>query len=127
MKHEFYVTDKEGKEVKCNTLFTFECNMTQKTYIAYTDHSRTPNGEINVFASVLCLTEDGEGTRFLPIESEYEWKIVQIILDEITSINKEDIVLERRYQEELDDNFDLKELLEKRIEQRVAKLEHHLY
>lgn len=80
-KSSFNVINDEGKEVTCDILFTFDSEETQKSYIVYTDNSRDEEGNICVFASVYNPNEDKP--MLLPIESEKEWKIIEIILEEI--------------------------------------------
>lgn len=71
----------EGEEVECEALFSFESTETKKKYIAYTDNSVDEDGSLRVFASIYESTE--EGVRLLPIETEKEWQIIEIILNEI--------------------------------------------
>ena len=42
---------KDGKEVECDILFTFDSDDTGKSYIGYTDHSIANNGRKNIFIS----------------------------------------------------------------------------
>lgn len=42
---------KDGKEVECEALFTFENEELQKQYIGYTDHSIGENGRKNIYVS----------------------------------------------------------------------------
>ena len=77
----FKVVNEEGKEVKCEVLFTFESDETKKTYIVYTDNSIDEEGNTRVYASIYNPTEDQ--AKLLPIEDEKEWKIIQTVLDEL--------------------------------------------
>ena len=45
------VIEKDGKEVECEIILTFDCEQTKKCYIAYTDHSIDSNGRTNIFVS----------------------------------------------------------------------------
>ena len=36
----FTIVDKDGKEIECEVLFTFESDETKKNYIVYTDNSK---------------------------------------------------------------------------------------
>lgn len=78
---EFWITNDEGKEVKCEVLFTFESEETHKNYIVYTDNSADVDGSTKVYAS----TYDPEGSEssLKPIESYKEWKVIETILAEI--------------------------------------------
>lgn len=82
----FVVTDKDGKEVECEVLFTFESEETNKNYIVYTDNSIDEEGNIRVFASI--YNPEDENTKLIPIETEREWKIVETVLDSIQNADK---------------------------------------
>ena len=91
--NSFIVMDENGNETKCDVLFTFDSEETGKSYIVYTDNSEDKDGNVQVFASV--YHPDSEDMRLLPIESDKEWKIIEIVLDEIQnevrdSANRED-------------------------------------
>lgn len=43
--------EKNGQVVKCDILFTFDCEDTMKSYIGYTDNSIAPNGRKNIYVS----------------------------------------------------------------------------
>lgn len=77
----FTVLDENGKETKCDVLFTFDSEETGKSYIAYTDNSVDEEGNTKVFASI--YSPDSEDQRLMPIETEKEWKIIEIILEEL--------------------------------------------
>lgn len=77
----FAVLDENGREVKCEALFTFESEETGRSYIVYTDNSVDEDGNTRVFASI--YNPDSDEQRLMPIESEKEWKIIEIILEEL--------------------------------------------
>lgn len=77
----FVVINDEGKEIECEALFTFESEETGKSYIVYTDGSVDDDGNTNVFASI--FNPDSDEQRLLPIETEKEWKIIEVILEEL--------------------------------------------
>ena len=77
----FTVLDDNGREVKCEALFTFESEETGKSYIVYTDNSVDAEGNIQVYASIYDPESDEQ--KLTPIETEKEWKIIEIILEEI--------------------------------------------
>lgn len=79
----FTVLDENGVETKCDVLFTFDSEETGKSYIVYTDNSVDVDGNTKVFAST--YNPDSEDRQLMPIETEKEWKIIEIILDEIQS------------------------------------------
>ena len=80
-KMTFKVIDDEGKEIECETLFTFESDETGKNYIVYTDNTTDEEGNTKVYASI--YNPDEDETKLIPIESEKEWKIIETILDEL--------------------------------------------
>ena len=80
-EQSFTVIDENGNEKKCDVLFTFDNEETGKSYIVYTDNSKDTDGNTQVFASI--YDPDSEEQRLMPIETEKEWKIIEIILDEI--------------------------------------------
>lgn len=43
--------EKNGKDVECDVLFTFDCEDTMKSYVGYTDHSIASNGRKNIYVS----------------------------------------------------------------------------
>lgn len=82
----FTIIGKNGKEIECEVLFTFESDETKKNYIVYTDNSKDEEGNIKVFASV--YNPDKENTELMPIETDREWKVVETILETIQEENK---------------------------------------
>lgn len=51
MENEKIVILKDGEEVECEVLFTFDSPDTNKFYIGYTDHSIASNGRKNIYVS----------------------------------------------------------------------------
>ena len=90
-KNEFVVINEEGKEIKCEVLFTFDSDETKKSYIVYTDNTLDDEGNTKVYASTFDPKNDD--THLGPIETEKEWKIIEAILgsiqDEVDKANKE--------------------------------------
>ena len=85
-ENTFTVLDKDGKEITCEVLFTFESDETKKNYIVYTDNSLDELGNVKVYASIFDPSKDT--TELLPIETEREWKIVETILESIQEESK---------------------------------------
>lgn len=77
----FTVLDENDKEVKCDVLFTFESEETGKSYIVYTDNSVDEEGNTQVYASIYDPQSDEQ--KLMPIETEKEWRIIEIILEEL--------------------------------------------
>ena len=80
-KMTFKALNKDGVEVECEVLFTFESDETNKNYIVYTDNTTDENGNVRVYASI--YNPDQPESDLIPIESEAEWKIIETILEEI--------------------------------------------
>ncbi len=81
-KNSFTVINDEGKEVKCDVLFTFDSDETKKSYIVYTDNTKDKEGNIQVYASIF-NPESEDSTELLPIETEKEWKVIETILESL--------------------------------------------
>lgn len=80
-KMTFKALNKDGVEVECEVLFTFESDETKKNYMVYTDNTTDENGNVRVYASI--YNPDQPESDLIPIESEVEWKIIETILEEI--------------------------------------------
>ena len=83
----FTVVNNEGKEIKCEVLFTFDSEETGKNYIVYTDNTKDEQGNIKVYASIY---NPEDTTKLEPITSEKEWKVIQIVLDEVMAEAKKE-------------------------------------
>lgn len=77
----FIVIDKEGNEKECEVLFEFTSEITEKNYIAYTDHTRDELGNIQVFANT--FDPEKESGVLGPITTDKEWLILEAAFDEI--------------------------------------------
>lgn len=83
------VKNKNDESIECDVLFTFDNDITKKSYIVYTDNSRDSEGNIQVFASIYDPKQDNP--RLEPIETEQEWKIIETILNTLQDeIKKKD-------------------------------------
>ncbi|MBQ8132378.1 MAG: DUF1292 domain-containing protein [Bacilli bacterium] len=51
MEDERIIIQKDGKEVECEVIFTFESPDTGKAYIGYTDHSIGEDGKKTIYVS----------------------------------------------------------------------------
>ena len=79
----FTVINSDGFEVECEVLFTFKSEKTGNNYIVYTDNTVDEEGNTKVYASV--YNPDSDESTLLPIETEDEWKIIEVILEELQS------------------------------------------
>lgn len=81
MENEKIVISKDGKEIECDVLFTFDSEDTDKSYIGYTDHSIASNGRKNIYVSAF---DPVIGTGNLEdITDEKELAMVHDVLEEI--------------------------------------------
>lgn len=77
-KNSFTVKGKDGKNVTCYVLFTFDSDETGKSYIVYTDGTKDETDNTQVFASI--YNPEEENPALIPIETEKEWKVIESIL-----------------------------------------------
>ena len=85
----FTVTNKDGKTVKYEILFTFESEDTDKNYIVYTDNEQDKDGMIKTYASI--YEEEGKELKLTPITDDKEWNLVEKLIDQAADeINEEE-------------------------------------
>lgn len=72
---------KDGKEIECDVLFTFDCEELSKTYIGYTDNSIDKNGRKRIYVSSYNLIS-GAG-KLEDITDPKELDMVQEVLAQI--------------------------------------------
>lgn len=82
----FTIIGSNGDKVKCEILFTYEDEQTNKHYIAYTDNSVDDEGNIKVFASL--IDPDERNPILHELENDSEWELIESILESLT--NEED-------------------------------------
>ncbi|MFA5408976.1 MAG: DUF1292 domain-containing protein [Bacilli bacterium] len=80
-KNVFTVLDDQGKEVKCEVMFTFDSDETGKHYIIYTDNTLDDEGNTRVYAST--FDPENDKTNLGTIETEKEWKIIETIFESL--------------------------------------------
>lgn len=79
----FTIIGDDGKEIKCEILFTYEDEKSKKNYIAYTDNTLDEEGNTKVYASI--FNPEEENPVLLPIETDEEWKLIEGILSSLTT------------------------------------------
>lgn len=87
MEEEKIVISKNGQEVECDVLFTFDSEDTGKAYIGYTDHSIAANGRKNIYVSAFDPIL-GYG-QLEDITDEAELAMVKDVLAEIDRQSRE--------------------------------------
>ena len=80
-KNKFKVIDKDGNEIECEVLFTFESDETKKNYMVYTDNTLDEEGNTKVYAAIYNPELDKQ--KLIPIETDKEWKIIETILEQL--------------------------------------------
>lgn len=76
--NEKVVILKDGKEVECDILFTFDCEETKRSYIGYSDNSIAENDRKNIYVS--SYDPNAENIVFENITDPNEMKMVQDVL-----------------------------------------------
>lgn len=77
-KGTFTITNSEGKELKCEVLFTFDSDEFKKSYIVFTDNTLDDKGNIKVYANT--YDPSGKDVSLGAIESDEEWKTIENLL-----------------------------------------------
>lgn len=77
--------EKDGKEVDCDILFTFDSEDTMKSYVGYTDHSIASNGRKNVFVSAYKVF--GDKMELENITDKKELDMINDVLQQIDQNN----------------------------------------
>ncbi len=85
--NEFTIVNDEGREIKCEILFTYEDEKTKKNYMAYTDNTQDDDGNTKVYASI--YNPEEENPVLLPIETDEEWKMIEAILTSLSNNEEE--------------------------------------
>ena len=75
--------EKDGQEVNCDILFTFDCEDTNKSYIGYTDNIIDKNGRKNIYISSFDPFNGPE--KLEEITDKEEIKMIKSVLQEIDS------------------------------------------
>ncbi len=79
--NEKVVILKDGKEVECDILFTFDSEDTGRSYVGYSDHSIAKNGRENIYVS--SYNPNAEEIVFENITDQNELEMVQDVLMQI--------------------------------------------
>ena len=77
--------EKDGKEIQCDILFTFDSEDTNKSYIGYTDNTIAKNGRKNIYVS--SFDPLNGPSKLENITDEKELVMVRDVLKEIDSSN----------------------------------------
>lgn len=81
----FTVTGADGKPVRCEALFTYDCEDTGRSYVVFT----TGEGEAQrLFANRFVAGDDGQAQLY-PLEDEREYQIIRRCFEELKEKLKE--------------------------------------
>jgi uncharacterized protein YrzB (UPF0473 family) len=76
--------NKNGKEIECDILFTFDSEDTMKSYVGYTDQSVASNGRKNIYISAYNPLDPNQKLENITDERELD-----MINDVLESIDRE--------------------------------------
>ena len=82
----FTVTDKSGKTIEYEILFTFDSEETRKSYIVFTDNSLDEEGNIVTYAAT--YDKNWETLELQDIETDAEWNVIENLLASIEEANE---------------------------------------
>lgn len=74
--------DSNGIEHEIESIVKVMHNETEKKYILYSDHSKNEEGNLNVYASIYDINEDGIYV-LNPIETDEEFELMRSLLDDL--------------------------------------------
>lgn len=75
----FYGFDNEGHRIRFDILFTYDSEITGRTYVASTDNSPNENGEFPIY--VHYRGQDSE--ELLPVTDDAEWAMIDRDIQEL--------------------------------------------
>ena len=70
-----------NKEIVCDVLFTYHSEQTNKDYVAFTDHSKAPDGSASVFYAT--YDPNAESIDLAPIQTQSEWIMLREMFEQI--------------------------------------------
>lgn len=75
------VKNKNDESIECDVLFTFDNDITKKSYIVYTDNSLDELGNVRVFANT--FDKESDSGELGEISSKEEWDLIEQIFSSI--------------------------------------------
>ena len=79
-----------GKEIVCDILFTHHSEQTGKDYMAFTDHSKAPDGSASVFYAT--YDPNAESIDLAPIQTQSEWVMLREMFEQIQEDAARDMI-----------------------------------
>ena len=83
LENDKITIEKDGKEVECDILFTFDCEDTKKSYVGYSDNTIAPNGRKTIYVSSYNPLK--EEIELEDITDSKELEMIQDVLGKIDS------------------------------------------
>ena len=83
-----------GKEIVCDILFTHHSEQTGKHYMAFTDHSKAPDGSASVFYAT--YDPDAENSDLVPIQTQSEWIMMREMFEQIQEDAAREVITQFR-------------------------------
>ena len=83
-----------SKEIVCDVLFTYHSEQTGKDYVAFTDHSKAPDGSASVFYAT--YNPDAENIDLVPIQTEGEWLMMREMFEQIQEDAAKEVITQFR-------------------------------
>ncbi len=80
---------KDGQEVECDIIFTFDNEELEKRYIAFTDYTKDENGRQNIYFGAIRPNIDYEKLEYNQLDkvtSKEELAMLQDVLNQITEL-----------------------------------------
>jgi len=77
----FSVTNKEGKTIEYEVLFTFDSEENKKSYIVFTDNTKDKDNSIATYAAT--YNKNGEKLELQDIKTDKEWDLIESLLASI--------------------------------------------
>ena len=81
MDNEKITINKNGQEIECDILFTFDCDELSKTYIGYTDNTKNEKGEDNIYVSSIDIL--GDHSKLNDVTTQEEWDMINDVMKEL--------------------------------------------
>ena len=83
-----------GKEIVCDILFRFHSEQTGKDYMAFTDHSKAPDGSASVFYAT--YDPNAENIDLAPVQTEGEWLMLREMFEQIQEDAAREVITQFR-------------------------------
>lgn len=81
LENDKITIEKDGKEVECDILFTFDSMDTKKSYVGYSDNTIAPNGRKTIYVS--SYKNESDEIILEDITDQKELDMIQDVLIEL--------------------------------------------